>query len=195
MRPYTICALTSGLAGFGPWLAAMLVVCTLLGCSERLDWRETRFPGYSVMLPGRAQTVARDVEFEGQKLPVTMTSTGVGSAMFAIGVVSLPATIATDAAARERAIAYFRDGLVRNIGGSVTASGPATLAQAGAAARLRAGQEVQAKGRSADGRTAALAARFLIVDDRLFQLIALGGEGSIEPQALDTFFTSFRLTP
>jgi hypothetical protein len=40
-----------------------------------------------------------------------------------------------------------------------------------------------------------LAALFFIVDDRLFQLIALGGEGSIEPQALDTFFTSFRLTP
>lgn len=191
----TVIPFRSGLAGYARWLAAMLAVCTLLGCGERLDWRETRFPGYSILLPGRAQTVARDVEFEGQKLPVTMTSTGVGSAIFAIGVVGLPATIAADAAARERVIAHFRDGLVRNIGGSVTASGPATLAQAGAAARLRAGQELRAQGRSADGRTAALAARFLIVDDQLFQLIALGGEGSIEPQALDTFFTSFQLTP
>jgi len=40
-----------------------------------------------------------------------------------------------------------------------------------------------------------LAARFFIVEDRLFQLVALGGEGSIDPQALDTFFTSLRLTP
>jgi hypothetical protein len=173
----------------------MLAVCGLLGCSERLEWRETRAPGCSILLPGRAQTVARDVEFEGQKLPATMTSTGVGSAMFAIGVVILPAAVAADAPARERAIAFFRDGLVRNIEGAITSRGPATLTQTDAAARLRAGQEFQASGRSADGRAAVLAARFLIVDDRLFQLIALGGEGGIEPQALETFFTSFRLTP
>lgn len=182
-------------AGLGRWFAAALTVGALLACSERLDWRETRFPGYSILLPGRAQTVARSVEFEGQKLPVTMTSTGVGSAMFAIGVVDLPAAMAADAAARGRAIAYFGDGLVRNIGGTITSRDPVTLTQADAAARLRAGQQLQAKGHVADGRSAELAARFLIVDDRLFQLIALGSESSIEPRALDTFFTSFRLTP
>jgi len=79
----------------------------LVGCSERLEWREFRSAdGYSVMLPGRAQTVARDVEFEGHKLPVSMTSTGVGSAMFALGMARLPAVIADDAAGRERAIAF-----------------------------------------------------------------------------------------
>ena len=89
------------------------------------------------MLPGRAQTVARDVEFEGQKLPVSMTSTGVGAAMFAVGVVQLPAAVAADAAARERVIAHFRDGLVRNIGGTVTTSAPAALiAGAGIAPRM-----------------------------------------------------------
>jgi hypothetical protein len=61
---------------------------------------------------------------------------------------------------------------------------------------LRVGQTVNARGRAGPGgQTAVLAARFFIVDDRLFQLVALGGEGSIEPQSLDTFFTSFRLTP
>jgi hypothetical protein len=33
-----------------------------------------------------------------------------------------------------------------------------------------------------------------VVDDRFFQLVALGAEGEIPPEALDTFFTSFRLT-
>jgi hypothetical protein len=182
----------------GRGLLAAFVALLVTGCSERLEWREFRSPeGYSVMLPGRAQTVARDVEFEGQKLPVTMTSTGVGPAMFALGVAILPAGIASDAAARERAIAYFRDGLVRNIGGTVVSARPASLAlPPGSPRQLRAAQAVEARGRvGADGRATALAARFLIVDDRLFQLIALGGEGSIDPQALDTFFTSFRLTP
>ena len=182
----------------GRVLLAAFLALLLMGCSERLEWREFRSPdGYSVLLPGRAQTVARDVEFEGQKLPVTMSSTGVGPAMFALGVVGLPAGIASDAAARERAIAYFRDGLVRNIGGTLISTRPASLLlPPGSPGQLRGGQAVEARGRAgADGRAAVLAARFLIVDDRLFQLIALGAEGSIEPQSLDTFFTSFRLTP
>lgn len=179
-------------------LALLLALALLASCSERLEWRELRSPdGYIVMLPGRAQTVARDIEFEGQRLPVSMTSTGVGAAMFAVGVVQLPAAVAADAAARERVIAHFRDGLVRNIGGTVTTSAPAALiVAAGSPHGVRAGQSVEAKGRTgADGRSAALAARFFIVDDRLFEVIALGGEGAIEQNALDTFFTSFRLQP
>jgi hypothetical protein len=186
------------LNGRGLACALGLTLALLAACSERLEWRELKSPdGYSVMLPGRAQTVARDVEFEGHPLPVSMTSTGVGAAMFAVGVAQLPAAVTADAAARERAIAHFRDGLVRNIGGTVTATAPATLSLAPGSARgLRAAQSVEARGSAGpDGRSAALAARFFIVDDRLFEVIAIGGEGAIEPHALDTFFTSFRLQP
>jgi hypothetical protein len=176
-----------------------LLVAQAVACSERLQWREVRSPdGYSASLPGRSQTVAREIEFEGRKISVSMTSTGVGPAMFAVGAARLPTGIAGDAAARERAIAYFRDGLVRNIGGTITATGPAPLVlPPGSAHVLRASQAVQASGRAGGtGPEAVLAARFFIVDDdRLFQLIALGGAGGIEPQALDTFFTSFRLLP
>jgi len=181
-----------------PWAATVLIALALVGCSETLEWREFRSAdGYSVMLPGRAQTVTRDVVFEGHKLPVSMTSTGVGPAMFALGMARLPAAIADDAAGRERAIANFRDGLVRNIGGTVASAGPATLSlPPGSRQQVHAAQAVEARGRAGpDGRSAVLAARFFIVDDRLFQLVALGGEGSIDPQALDTFFTSLRLTP
>jgi hypothetical protein len=178
--------------------AAAFAGSALLGCSERLEWREFRsVDGYSVLLPGRAQTVARNVEVEGHAVPVSMSSTGVGPAMFAVGSATLPAALAEDAAARERVIAHFRDGLVRNIGGRVTAAGSASLLlPPGSGRQLRAAQGFEARGRAGpDGRVTVLAARFFIVDDRFFQLIALGGEGSIEPPALETFFTSFRLTP
>ncbi len=178
---------------------AVLLVMLAAACSERLEWREFRSPdGYSVSIPGRSQTVAREVEFEGQKIAVSMTSTGVGPSMFAVGAAKLPAGIAGNAAARERAIDHFRDGLVRNIGGTITASGPAPLVlPPGSVHVLRTSQAVLASGRAGGkGPEAVLAARFFIVDDdRLFQLIALGGEGGIEPQALDMFFTSFRLLP
>ena len=176
-----------------------LLLMLAAACSERLEWREFRSPdGYSVSIPGRSQTVAREVAFEGQKISMSMTSTGVGPSMFAVGAARLPAGIAGDADARERVMIHFRDALVRNIGGTIRAMGPAPLVlPPGSVHVLRASQEVQASGRAGGkGPETVLAARFFIVDDdRLFQLIALGGEGGIEPQDLDTFFTSFRLLP
>jgi len=178
-------------------LGALAVLVMVAACSERLEWRELKSAdGYAVLLPGRAQTVAREVEFEGQRLALSMTSTGVGPTLFAVGVARLPPALAEDAAARERAIAYFRDALVRNIGGQVTASGTATLAgPEGARTVVKAAQAVEARGRGGDGRPATLAARFFIVDDRLFEVIAVGGEGALDPNALDTYFTSFRVLP
>jgi hypothetical protein len=171
--------------------SALLALAPLAACSERLQWREVRSPeGYVVLLPGRAQTVQRDVEVAGRKLPVSMTSTGVGPTMFAVGVVQLPPDL--DAAARAQVLAHFRDALVRNIDGKVTAQGPATLP---GTARLAAGEAVDARGRGGDGRPARLVARFFIVDDRLFEVIAAGGADALDALALDTFFTSFRLSP
>jgi hypothetical protein len=168
----------------------------LAGCSERLQWRELRSAdGYTVLLPGRAQTVQRDVAFDGLALPVTMTSAGVGATMFAVGVVRLPAAAAQDRATRDRVLAHFRDALVRNIRGSVMQAGTASLAPLPAGARLHAAQAVEARGTGGDGRPTLLVARFFIVDDRLFEVIAMGAAGSLEPLALETFFTSFRLQP
>lgn len=176
-----------------PW-AAMLVVVTLAACSPRLEWRELRSPdGYTVLLPGRAQVVTRELAFEGHKLPMSMTSTGVGASMFAVGVATLPPALADDAAARERLIAYFRDALLKNVDATAPVADKATLARPPAAPQqLRAAQGVRVQGRAGrDGAAARLAARWFIVDDRLYQLIALGGEGAIDAVALDTFFDSF----
>jgi len=174
-------------------VAAGLAAFLAMACSERLEWRELRLPEATVMLPGRAQTVSRTVEFEGLALPMTMHSTGVGPSMFALGIAVLPPPLAADTAAQERLITFFSDGLVRNIGAAAATKAPATLVlPPGSSHRLRVGQSVQAEGRTADGRVAVLAARFFIVDDRLFQLVALGGAGAVETQALDTFFSSFR---
>jgi hypothetical protein len=184
------------LAAWRRRVAGLLVPALLLAaCSERLAWREVRSPdGYSVLLPGRAQTVQRDVELDGQRLAVSMTSTGVGATLFAVGVVQLPAGWGSDAAARERVLAYFRDALVRNIAGAGAVRSGAVLA-APPGQRLRAAEAVEARGKGGDGRPAQLVARFFIVDDRLYEVIALGGEGTLDALALDTYFTSFRLTP
>jgi hypothetical protein len=178
----------------GAFIAAA-AVCAL-ACSARFEWRELRTAeGAMVSLPGRPQTTTRELEIDGQRVAVTMWSTGVGPTMFALGAARLPAPLVADAAARARSIAYFRDGLVRNIRGTVTATVAAPLAlPPGGARKLLASEAVEAVGGPGpDGRKSRLAARFFIVDDHLFQIVALGADGEIPPEVLETFFTSFRL--
>lgn len=177
-------------------IALSSVLALLLSCSARFEWREVRTPdGAAVALPGRPQQVTREVAIDGQSVTMTMLSTGVGPTMFALGTAQLSPALAADPAGRARVIAFFRDGLVRNIGGAVTSSAPAKLALAPADARkLLAAEAVEAVGQTGQGgRKSRLAARFFIVDDRFFQVVALGAEGEIPPDVLDTFFTSFRL--
>jgi hypothetical protein len=155
------------------WRVALVAAATLLllACSARFEWREVQTPdGVTASLPGRAQNVTRDLDVGGQTVSMSMWSTGTGAAMFAIGSARLPAALAADAAGRGQAIAYFRDGLVRNIGGTVTSSAAAALTlPPGGARKLLASEAVEAIGRPGpDGRKSRLAARFFIVDDQFF---------------------------
>ena len=180
------------------WRSAFVAALALLSiaCSQRFEWREVRIDdGAVAALPGRPQSVTRDLDVGGQPVSMTMWSTGVGATMFAVGVARLPVALSVEAAGRAQAIAYFRDGLLRNIGGTVTTSTPPSLAlPPGGTRKLLASEAVEAVGRTGpDGRKSRLAARFFIVDDQLFQVVALGAEGEIPPEVLETFFTSFRL--
>jgi hypothetical protein len=44
-------------------------------------------------------------------------------------------------------------------------------------------------------RAGTIAARLFIVDDRLYQVIALGAEGELPPEVSEIFLASFRLLP
>lgn len=177
----------------GLWLAAAL----LASCSPKFDWREIRSAegGFVVHLPDKPQTVARDIDFDGGRITMTMTSTGVGPTMFAVGVARLPGQAAADATAAGRTVAFFRDALVRNIGGSIQSVRSAPLAASGGRT-LRASEAVAARGKvGANGRAAQLAARFYVADDRVYQVVALGAEDELSDDVLETFFSSFRLLP
>jgi hypothetical protein len=178
---------------------AALVLLFVVACSPRFEWRELRSPdGYTVVLPGRAQTVAREIVLpDGRTVSMTMASSGVGPTMFAVGAARLSPDVAQDPDARTRAVTFFQEALIRNVKGTVVArSTPPLVLPPADQRRLLTAQAIEATGEvGPDGRKSRLAARFYVVDDRFFQLVALGAEGEIPPEALETFFTSFRLTP
>jgi len=171
-----------------------LPLSALSGCSPRLNWREVR-PADArcvIALPDKPQAAQRELVLDGQPITMRMTSTGVGPSLFAVGVAQLPAAaLGPDRLAAT--VAWFRDGLLRNVQGVLTGEREITLV-APAGRNVRLARAVTALGRIGAGRKAELAARFYVVDDRLYQVVALGAEGEIPTDALDTFFDSFRLT-
>ncbi len=178
-------------------LGLALGVALLAGCGPRFDWRETRSPdGYVVALPGRAQTVTRELELPAGRVALTMTSTGIDSSLFAVGTARLPPAAVADAAAVEQTLAYFRNALVRNVAGTDVARTPAKLPGRPGRPAIIIGEELTAQGRAGPrGVPTQLAARLFIVDDRLFEVIAIFAEGEVPTAEVETFFTSFRLLP
>ena len=188
-------------AFFFPATAQLLAaaVTLLAACSPHFDWRETRQPeeGFVAALPGRPQFTRREIAFDhpagAVRAEMTMLSAGEGPALFAVGAARLPATAVDSTAALAATLDWFADGLLRNVQAARSVPN-AVAAPAGLGARtLRAARAFSADGKAGGGRRAHLAVRLYVVDDRLYQLVALGAEGEIPPQALETFFSSFRL--
>ena len=179
-----------------PLLFSFACALLLAACSPKFDWREIKpvDGGFVILLPDKPQTVVRDIAFNGRTVRMTIVSTGVGPTLFAAGVAQLPPE-AIDPPRLDATLAWFRDALVRNIDGRVTGAQPALLSPAAAAGHVvRGGQAVEARGRvGRDSRPGQLAARFYVVDDRLYQVVAIGADGELTADALDTFFSSFRL--
>lgn len=164
-------------------------------CNPTFNWREFRSAdGFAVMLPGRPQTVSREVKLPDGVVQMSMTSTGIGATLFAVGAVQLAPGISAEQVSRERTIAYMRDAMMRNVGASQVKRSTAVLAvPAGDRRKVLAAEAADASGKDSGGRTVQLAARLFIVDDQLFELIALGTKDELSPEAVDTFFSSFRL--
>jgi hypothetical protein len=188
-------------------VSTTLCVLALLGiaaCSPKFDWREIRSTAdaYAVSLPGRPQIITRDVDVPlaggMQKVSMTMTSAGVGGTMFAVGAARLPPEVARNDAALQSAMAFFRDGLLRNIGvtGPVDEAPPAALRARSVTQRASTSFEARGQlGRQGEKPAAArLAARIYVVDDRLYQIVAMGSAQDLPDSEIETFFTSFHLT-
>jgi len=157
-------------------MAVVACAAVLAACSPKFDWREVRGTSapFVVLLPAKPATHTRSVNLDGISVDMTMTAADAGGVTFAVGTAELP-----DAAQAQHALTAMKTALVRNIGGTVrkeTAPAAGTL-------------EVEAAG--TDSRL--LLARFIARDKRIYQVIAVGKESALPPEAAETFFTSFKL--
>lgn len=166
-----------------------LVALFLGGCTPKYDWRDVRaIDGhYTVLLPARPATLTRPVNFGGIRADMTMTAADVDDVTFAVGTALLP-----DAAQARAALPVMRDTLVHNIGGAMRHE-KTQHDSAQSSIDADAGPAPAARGAAGSGNALVLHVRLIARGPRVYQLIVLGHEKAIQPDAVDTFLTSFKL--
>lgn len=163
-------------------------IIALAGCSPKYDWREvhgTDAP-FVVLLPAKPATFSRPVNLDGMQVTMVMTAAEVGGVTFAVGSAELP-----DAGAAQLALLAMKKAMLNNIQGTIQSEKSAATVS-GAAATSSIATDIEATG-SIGGKPARLFARFAAQDKRVYQAIVLGPEQALSRDAVDSFFTSFKL--
>lgn len=160
-------------------------VLALSACTPTYDWREVRGAQapFSVVLPARPAIDSRSINLDGVPLVMTMTAAQADGVMFAVGSAQLPAS-----ANAQAALQAMKTALVNNIGGTIRHE----KLSAGAIPSIdieAAGTRTTARG----GQPTLLFARFMAKDRWIYQAVVIGREKDISRDAIDTFFTSFKL--
>ncbi|AMO98462.1 putative transmembrane protein [Collimonas arenae] len=94
-----------------PVRSLLLCAVLLLGaCSPKFNWREVRGKdaSYSVLLPAKPATFARQIDLDGTQVTMTMTAAKVDDMVFAVGSATLP-----DAAKAQAALGAMKTALVK----------------------------------------------------------------------------------
>ena len=164
--------------------AALITAIALTACSPSLNWREVRDgdAGYTVLLPAKPASHARDVNLGDLKVNMQMTAAEVDDMNFAVASAAID-----DDAQRKAALDMMQQAMVKNIGGSITRQKTLTLKDGTMVT------EIEAGGTTAGGRRLALFARFAMKAPRVYQAVAIGPQQSLTAEVAETFLTSFTL--
>lgn len=163
-------------------LAIPLLALVLSACDPHYNWRDYRSKDapYSVLLPGKPATHARDVRLGELPVRMTMTAAEVDDVVFAVGSAEL-----TDAAQAPAALLAMQTALARNIGATITS-------QATVADSAQTTVSIEAKGMR-NGEPTLLIGRFIARERRVYQVVVMGAERHIAREQVATFLDSFKL--
>ena len=175
-------------------LPCLLALFTLVAaCTPKYDWRDVRGTNapFSILLPAKPSIYARPVNLGGIMADMTMTAAEIDDVTFAVGTAELP-----DAAQAQAALLVMKDTLVKNIGGVVRHE-KSQLSKTLSTIDLDAGPAAAPAGKDAasnqGARASAMHVHLVARDRRVYQVIVIGRQSAIRPEAVDTFLTSFKI--
>jgi len=171
--------------------AALLAgsLAPLIACSPTYDWRtiSNDASGYSVDLPAKPGTDERRIDVDGTPMRMRVQTAEVSGAVFVIGTLDLPDA---QPATQQKALAFLRAGLARNVGAAPEAHAVAVPVEAGGSVE---GVDMQLAGRAgAKEEPRTIHARLVAKGTHAYQLAIVGREQPA-PEQVDQFFQSFEL--
>ena len=174
MRKWFFIALALALAGCGG------------GSSE---WHGLSVPegGFAILMRGQPQYFPQQFDTPAGKLSAYLYSSDRPDAYFAVGYTDYPLALAVGAEP-DKVFAGARDTWLKRIGGTAAMTTPLKLDG------KYPGVQFSAAGKYQD-RDALLEGRLYLVDQRLYQIIALSLPGEIQQAVVIRYFESFKLIP
>ncbi|RJG04816.1 hypothetical protein D3870_01175 [Noviherbaspirillum cavernae] len=171
-------------SSLSPLLGAACIAAALAlsACSPTLNWRQVQGSNapYSVLMPAKPASFSRPVNLDGLQVTMTMTAAEVDDVSYAVGSAEL-----ADASQAPHALNAMKTAMVNNIKGTIRKEKVGGVATAPNAIDIEAA--------SADNPPTVLFARFTTKGKWVYQAIILGPEKSVTPEAVDTFFSSFKV--
>jgi hypothetical protein len=168
---------------------ALVVAALLLAACTRSEWQELAISegGFSVLMRGQARYARQQLETPAGKTFAHLYSSDRPDAFFAVGYSDYPIAHVMGTPAEE-IFAGVRDTWVKRLDGKLSLNSPVRLAG------RYPGIEFAADGK-VKGAETFLQGRLYLVDQRLYQVIALGRKGEISQGVLNRYLASFRLIP
>jgi hypothetical protein len=187
LRPRTRFARTTRL----PFLIALsvLILIASAACTPS-EWRELAVSeaGFRILMRGDAVYVRQELDTPGGRMSAHLYSSDRPDAYYAVGYSDYPLAIIIGAQPEE-IFAGVRDTWLRRTQGKLISSN-----QDLKLADQHPGMEFTAEGKSGDAGTF-VQARLYLVDQRLFQVIAMGPKQAVPQGTINRYLNSFALIP
>ena len=168
---------------------AVLCLAALAGCGSRSEWQELAVSegGFAILMRGAPEYFPQQLDTPAGKMSAYLYSSDRPDAYFAVGYTDYPLALAVGAAP-ERIFAGARETWIKRIGGK---PGPVTPLEL---AGKYPGVHFSAEGKYKD-REAVVEGRLYLVDQRLYQIVAISEKGAIAQGVVNRYLESFRLIP
>jgi hypothetical protein len=163
-----------------PLLVLLLAACGGSGSPQPPVEFKSETGGFSITTPYALKETTQSVDTEAGKIEIHMFSAEQGQQAWMVGYSDYPPEI-VEASDAEGLLGASRDGAVSNVNGELVSDAPVSLNE-------HPGREFTA---SAQGLS--LRARIFLVENRLYQIMAVVPKGQENSEEVDRFLQSFQL--
>ena len=170
--------------------SALLALVAAAACGGGSEWREltSNDAGFTVLMRGEPHYIKHEIDTPAGKMYAFLYSSERPESYFAVGYADYPLALVVGAPP-EKVFAGVRDTWVKRIGGRLVSSDSTRKLDG-----TYPGMEFVAEGRMNDADTF-VQGRLYLVDQRLYQLVAMGRKNEVPQGTINRFMDSFRTAP